>query len=166
MTVGVVLRSAVPADVDELLRVEREANLPALHEVFPPDEFPYPDAEVRDRWARVLRDPCYDVMLAVDDGALVGFVAWRGAVVEHLGVHPSVQRRGLAGLLLARAVPSISPELPSLWVLVDNAGARAFYTQLGWRATGRARRAEFPPYPHEVELRAPDPSTGDDAPVA
>jgi hypothetical protein len=34
-----VLGPAVTADVEELLRVEREANLPALHDVSPP----YPD---------------------------------------------------------------------------------------------------------------------------
>lgn len=35
-----MLRPAVTADVEELLRVEREANLPALHDVFRPEQFP------------------------------------------------------------------------------------------------------------------------------
>jgi len=35
-----VLRPAVTANVEELLRVEREAKMPALHAVFPPEQFP------------------------------------------------------------------------------------------------------------------------------
>jgi ribosomal protein S18 acetylase RimI-like enzyme len=155
------LRSAVTTDVEELLRVEREANLPALGHVFPPEQFPYPDDGVRRRWADVLADPTCSVTVALvgdepADEEVVGFVAWRGGVVEHVGVHPSYQRRGLATRLLAHATGRMTRDVtPSLWVLVDNDGARSLYSRLGWAETGRHRRAEFPPFPDEIELLAP-----------
>jgi ribosomal protein S18 acetylase RimI-like enzyme len=149
----VVLRAAVADDVDALLRVERDANLRALAHVFPPERFPYPERDVRLRWARVLDDADFSVTVAERDAAVVGFVAWRGDVVEHLGVDPEDQRRGLGTRLLAHAAEAIASPA-RLWVLVDNEGARALYSRLGWSPTGREQPAEFPPYPAEIELQA------------
>lgn len=148
----VALRAGDVRDVDDLLRVERAANLVALAHVFPPEQYPYPDDDVRERWLRVLHDPLAQVAVAERNGEVVGFVAWRRDVVEHLGVHPDAQRRGVGTRLLTHAVSAIGSS-PRLWVLVDNSNARAMYSSLGWAATGHERRAEFPPYPAEVELR-------------
>jgi hypothetical protein len=39
-----------------------------------------------------------------------------------------------------------------LWCLEQNSRALGFYKHLGWTPTGRRRRAEFSPYPAEIEL--------------
>lgn len=147
------LRDATPSDADLLLSLERAANVPALPHIFPPDEYPYPDDDVRARWVSVLGDPSYDCHIAGVDGAEVGFVAWRDTTIHHLGVLPSAQRAGVGGALMQAALDAIAAEhaVARLWVLHENHAAIAFYEATGWTPTGASQTAEFPPYPVEVE---------------
>lgn len=150
----VQLRLATADDVETLVLLERACGLDALGHVFPPEQFPYPEAEVRQRWAGRLADAAATTVLAVD-GAPVGFVCVRRGVVEHLGVDPARQRRGVGGQLLAEAVRVARAEgfgEVALWCLVDNHRALGFYARFGWVATGIRQRAEFPPYPVEERL--------------
>ena len=149
---GIALRRAGGSDAEQLTVVEREAGLAALGHVFPPDRYPYPTAEVRARWQRVLSEPHAACLVAQREGEIVGFLAWQGDTVEHLAVHPSTMRRGVATVLLGQALDEIWADHPEarLWVLRDNQVARAFYR--GWTPTGLTRRAEFPPFPHELQL--------------
>lgn len=157
MTEPAVVRPATPADAAALAELEREANLPALAHVFPPDEHPFPTAEVEDRWRRVLADP--GVTVEVVDGIqgdLLAFVAYDERVLRHLAVHPTRWRRGWGRSLVERAVSRMGPG-PRLWCLVDNAGARSLYERFGWRPTGREQPAEWPPHPVEIEYARDEP---------
>ncbi|NHA68334.1 GNAT family N-acetyltransferase [Phycicoccus flavus] len=148
------IRPATPEDADRLTTVERAASLAALGHVFPPDEYPYPTDDVRARWVRTLADAAVTVLVLDDElrpGALVAFVAVDDTgCVRHLGVRPRSWGHGHARRMLEAA--NTRTDRPRLWVLEGNTRARGLYEHLGWRATGRSRAAEWPPYPTEVEL--------------
>jgi len=144
-------RLATTADVDRLVELERDANLIALAHVFPPEQYPYPTEAVRRRWREVLTSP--GVTVAVIDrpaGGLAAFVAFDPTLLRHLAVHPDHWGSGLARQAVAYAVERM--DAPRLWCLVENRRALGLYEHLGWRPTGRRQRAEFPPYPEEIEL--------------
>jgi GNAT superfamily N-acetyltransferase len=111
------------------------------------------DGDVRaDRlavWSARLRapDPGSHTVLAEDDQGLVGFAhtvfeadpSW-GALLDNLHVVPGRKRGGIGARLLAlsaRAVLDRSTGL-YLWVLEQNADARAFYEARGARCVERA----------------------------
>ena len=143
-------RRATPDHAVALRDLERAANLVGLAHVFPAAEFPFPDEAVLARWRATLVEPGVSVLLT--DGA---FTSWDAAGrLRHLAVHPDRWGTGLArqGIELAVAAIRAAGRTPSLWVLVANHRARGRYEHHGWEATGRARAAEWPPYPSEIEL--------------
>jgi putative acetyltransferase len=144
------LREATGVEADHLALLERSANLQALAHIFPPAQYPYPTDEVRDRWRQLLQDPSVHVGVAEDDSGLAAFVAFDDEVLRHLAVRPDLWGSGLARSAVNWARERVS--LQRLWCLERNSRALGFYTRLGWTPTGRRRRAEFAPYPAEVEL--------------
>lgn len=146
------LRRATPQDATALRDVERAASLQALGHVFPPEEHPYPDEGVLARWVATLDDPDVTVVVTEDDAGVSSFIAWDRTVVRHLGVRPDAWRRGLATRVLEHALATPDGSPSRLWCLAENHQALAFYAARGWVRTGRSRRAEFPPFPEEVEL--------------
>ena len=68
--------------------------------------------------------------VAVRRERILGFVALRGAKVEHLFVHPAVQSRGI-GKDLLDLVKQQRPEGFSLYTQVQNLKARRFYEREG-----------------------------------
>ena len=154
---GLRIRRARPDEARLLTRIERAAGEEHLEHLFPPEEFPYPVREVTDRWRRLLHDPATRVFVLVlrDEEDALGFVAFSGAEVLHLGVVPHRTRRGYGSALLEFAVREIhdsgEPEA-GLWVLTGNAGARAFYRSHGWADTGQHRPCRYPPHPEELRM--------------
>jgi GNAT superfamily N-acetyltransferase len=139
-----VFRPATTADADALTALERDTNLVALAHVFPDVTYPYD--EVRERWVRLLADPEVRVEVAGPSGRLDVYLAWDDQRLRHLGVRPEQWGRGLARRAVERA-----NGVRRLWVLRDNERARGFYEHLCWTTTGSEQRAEWPPYPVEVE---------------
>jgi GNAT superfamily N-acetyltransferase len=137
-------RPATAGDADALTELERDTNLVALAHVFP--EVPYPYDEVRERWLRLLGDPEVRVEVAGPSERLDVYLAWDEQRLRHLGVRPEQWGRGLARRAVERAAG-----VRRLWVLRDNQRARGFYEHLGWAPTGAEQRAEWPPYPVELE---------------
>jgi len=156
MTEPADLRAATPADAAALAELERAANLVALGHVFPADEHPFPAAEVEERWRRVLGEPDVTVEVVDGRGGLLAFVAYDERLLRHLAVHPTVWGRGWGRALVERAASRMGPH-PRLWCLVDNRRARSLYEHLGWRDTGRAQSAKWPPYPVEIEYERDEP---------
>jgi GNAT superfamily N-acetyltransferase len=150
----VTFRAATEGDVDLLTAVERAAGLAMLGHVFAPERYPYPTAEVAARWRRVLTATHLSCLVAIRAEDVVALVAWGGQTVEHLAVHPAHLRRGIGTALLQRALADLSTRHREarLWVLRDNHVARAFYSSQGWTASGLTRRAEFAPFPPELQL--------------
>ena len=72
----------------------------------------------------------------------VGFVAFNDDTVLHLGVVPHQTRRGYGSALLEFASLEIfagGESEASLWVLVGNEAARAFYRSHRWTDTADRR---------------------------
>ena len=91
----------------------------------------------------------------------VGFVAFDADTVRHVGVLPDHTRRGYGTALVEFAVQEIFADgapRAQLWVLVANAGARAFYATSGWSETADRRACEFPPAPPELRLERRNPA--------
>ena len=102
-------------------------------------------------WREELRDPGSDrdVLVVVDAGAVVGFVAVGAArdpgstpdvgEVQVLSLTPEAWGRGLATELLSAAVDRLARREFSeavTWVPVDNDRARRFFDERGWREDG------------------------------
>jgi GNAT superfamily N-acetyltransferase len=139
-----VFRPATRGDAVALAELERDTNLVALAHVFP--GVPYPEADVRARWERLVADPEVRVEVAGPAGRLDVYLAWDDERLRHLGVRPEKWGRGLGRQAVARA-----HGVRRLWVLAANDRARGLYEHLGWAPTGREQQAEWPPYPTELE---------------
>ena len=151
-------REALAGEDLALTRLERSANLLALGHVFPPDEYPYPTGEVRERWQGLLRDASVLVGVCEDAVGLTAVVAFDTELLRHLAVRPDAWGTGLARSALDWATRQAP--VRRLWCLEENTRALGFYGHLGWTPTGARQRAEFPPYPVEIELSRPSEGRG------
>jgi RimJ/RimL family protein N-acetyltransferase len=127
--------------------LQRAASLAGLSHIFPPEEFPYPDDAVRERW----RAFPGAVLVAEQDGAAVGLAAFADCRLHGLYVLPAVWGTGVARALhdsVLAALPDCAEV--KLWVLEDNRRARRFYEKHGWRRNGEQRIVEYPPSPLDV----------------
>jgi len=73
------------------------------------------------------------IWVAVDEAAVVGFLAIHDGHVNYLYVDPPAQNRGIGTLLLDKA-RALSPNGLTLFTHQRNAKARAFYERRGFRA--------------------------------
>jgi len=120
------IRTAAAEDADAIARLflASKATLTFLPIVHTDEETFWFIANV------VLRDQ--DVLVAVANGEIGGFIAMHADVVEHLYVRPDLLRRGIGSALLEQA----KQRLPSgfrLWVFQENVPARRFYEGHGLR---------------------------------
>jgi ribosomal protein S18 acetylase RimI-like enzyme len=118
------IRPARPGDADAVAEVfiasfDTLTFLPMLHT----------DEETIDFIANKVM-PEQEVLVAEENGTIVGFVAMDGDSLEHLYVHPDSQGRGVGSALLERAKERM-PRGFSLWVFQQNAQARRFYERHG-----------------------------------
>lgn len=126
MTDRLRIRTAAAEDADAIARLflASKATLTFLPIVHTDEETFWFIANV------VLRDQ--DVLVAVANGEIGGFIAMHADVVEHLYVRPDLLRRGIGSALLEQA----KQRLPSgfrLWVFQENVPARRFYEGHGLR---------------------------------
>jgi ribosomal protein S18 acetylase RimI-like enzyme len=157
---GLRIRRARPDESRLLTWLERAASEQALAHVFPPSQHPYPVAAVVRRWQRVLGDRLMRAYLLEVLDSPVGYVAFNGDTVHHLGVVPDYQRRGYGTALLEFACIEIyagGAREAFCWVLVENHAARAFYRGRGWLETGERRRSEYPPHPESLQMMHKNP---------
>lgn len=157
---GLRIRRARPDESRVLARIERLASEEHLEHLFPPEEHPFPVTQVTARWRRLLRDRTARVFVLDREDSPLGYVAFSGDTVLHLGVVPHRTRLGYGSALLQFACQEIfdsgNPEARA-WVLEGDAGARAFCRSLGWRETDQRRSAERPPRPREMLLTKRNP---------
>jgi RimJ/RimL family protein N-acetyltransferase len=134
-------------DAETHWRVQRDACLPALAHVFPPDEYPFPDAEVLARW----RGFTGLVLAAERDGTVVGIAGVEDCWLHGFYVRPEWWGTGVADELHAAALDAM-PDCAKLqlWVLEENHRARRFYEKRGWRLNGETRVVPYPPSPLDV----------------
>jgi len=107
-------------------------------------------AEREARWREAIPDPLTDVMVAVVDGAIVGFVSVGPAedddaspgTAELYAIYLEERAvgQGVGRALLERAVDGMRTAgfiQASLWVLDSNERARGFYERAGWAFDGK-----------------------------
>jgi ribosomal protein S18 acetylase RimI-like enzyme len=158
---GLRIRRARFDETRLLTQLERAASEAALAHVFPPDQHPYPTANVQRRWRRLLRDGRVRVHVLQLKDEPVGYVAFGDGWVHHLGVLPAYTRRGFGSALLEFAsleLFSTADREASLWVLTGNEVARAFYRAHQWAETDDIRRSEYPPHPEAIRMVRRNPA--------
>jgi RimJ/RimL family protein N-acetyltransferase len=150
-----LLRSAMIADLAELVEVQRSGSVHALNHIFPQEEYPFPEAQILARWAAEIGDPAVDVyVIEQPAGVIAGFVALRGSELLHFGTAIHMWGTGFASVAHQRVVQLwAATGVASAWLRVfeENRRARRFYEKMGWRCTRRLSRTSFPPYPVLVE---------------
>jgi GNAT superfamily N-acetyltransferase len=144
----VTIREAGAADAETLLEVQRSASLAALGHIYPPDRYPYPDAEVRERWLTFA-----GLVLLAEDGDPVGLAAVEPCWLAGLYVVPERWGSGVAAALHDEALAALRRfgcAEARLWVLEENQWARRFYERRGWREDGSTRVVPLRPHPLDV----------------
>jgi GNAT superfamily N-acetyltransferase len=151
------MRAATADDLAVLVWLERAASSAGLGHIFGPD-IPFPDGDVLARWALVLEEPGIVVVIDEVDGVPVGYAAFGDGWLRHLGVIPELWGTGRGQALHDYAVAGLDAgggRPFSLWVLVENHRARAFYRRLGWVETDVREVEVFVPYPIKMRLELP-----------
>ena len=148
-----MIREARHDEGEALAAVQRDASLAALAHIFPPELYPYPIDEIRQRWRDALADPETTVLVDESEVALVGVVGCRPRWLDGLYVTPAYWGRGVGRELHDEALDRLRQGGSTrchLWVLEQNDRARRFYERLGWRQNGDTRVVPFPPHPIDV----------------
>ena len=148
-----MIREARPDEAATLAAIQRDASLAALAHIFPPDEYPYPMAEVAERWEDALADGEVAVFVAEEDDAPVGVAMARAEWLDGLYVLPAWWSRGVGRALHDHVLEhhrAAGSKQCHLWVLEHNDRARGFYERLGWREDGTRRVVPFPPNPIDL----------------
>jgi RimJ/RimL family protein N-acetyltransferase len=142
------IRDSGPHEAELHLAIQREASVAGLAHIFPPDEYPFPEAEVLAQW----REFGGRVLVAERDGRPVGIAGIESEWLQGFYVVPDEWGGGVATALHAAAVEAIAAAHSEarLWCLEGNARARRFYERAGWRANGTSRIVPFPPHPIDI----------------
>jgi GNAT superfamily N-acetyltransferase len=126
------LRAAAAADADPIADVLLAARRTFL--AYAPLAHSEPDVR---GWVRDRLVAGGGVTVAVDGGAVVGFIAVadRGDArwIDQMYVDPARVGGGIGTRLLAHALATLAPPI-RLWTFQANAGARRFYERHGFRA--------------------------------
>jgi diamine N-acetyltransferase len=148
-----VIREARPEEAELLAGIQRDASVASFTHIYPPERYPYPIDDVRQRWVEALANPDLTVVVAEENGDAVGAAAYRADWLDGLYVVPGHWGRGVGAELhdhvLDRLRERGSPQC-HLWVLEENHRARRFYERRGWRPNGTTRVVPFPPNPLDV----------------
>ena len=154
-----VLRPMVEEDLDEVLLLQRKASIVALGHIFPQDQHPFPDDEVRKRWTEEIASSDVDCFLVLGpQGDAAGFAATRADELLHFGTAIQLWGSGLAD----RAHEEILDHLrgkgfADAWLRVfeENHRGRRFYERRAWVETGERTRTSFAPHPVLVHYARP-----------
>lgn len=151
------LRAATDADAQACLAVQRRSAVIGYAHIFPQHDYPFPGDVVHAEWVARLASPA-QVVVAVEDGDLIGTVSARPPHLEALFVVPEAWGTGVGTLLHDRALDLIAAAgcaVAELEVMADNARARRFYERHEWAPDGSRSISPFPPYPSLLGYRRP-----------
>ena len=142
-----MIRPSGREEAERHFEIQRAASLAAFARVYPPDRYPFPDEDVRERW----RAFPGRVLAAELDSVVVGVAAVDGCWLHGFYVLPERWGTGIADELHDAALAALAdcPEI-KLWTLEENPRARRFYEKRGWRLNGETRVVPFPPHPLDV----------------
>ena len=147
------LRDGVVGDAALAAAIQEHASVAGLAHIFPPERYPYPRAEIRERWEGLLGAGEHRVLVAERDGEAVGVLAVRSGWLDGLYVAPESWGTGVAAALHDAGLEqlrSLGETACRLWVLEENTRARRFYERRGWELDGTTRVVPYPPRPLDV----------------
>ena len=157
------VHEALPGDVGQIARIQRETWQLAYAELLPPEIFAeWDDTAAEESWAHALHAGPARLFVATEGAATVGFCAAGPAPAEELAgpdgalpanadtialvstllVEPRWGRRGHGGRLLATAAAAmreLGAQRGVAWVPEPDRVSQAFYTRVGWQPDGLAR---------------------------
>ena len=141
------IRRSSNEEAETHFALQRAASLAGLAHIYPPEQYPYPDDEIRRRW----RETTGMVLLAELAGEPVGVAMVEACWLHGFYVVPEAWGTGVAHALHDAALDAM-PDCAELklWVLEENRRARRFYEKHGWRQNGETRVVEYPPNPLDV----------------
>jgi GNAT superfamily N-acetyltransferase len=148
-----MIRRARPDEADTLLAIQREACVEAFPHIYPPEQYPFPDDDVRAVWREALADPDVEAYVAEEGGAPVGCVSVGDVFLRTLYVVPARWRSGVGTALHDLALGRLRArgcDEAKLWTLEENWTGRRFYENRGWTLNGETRVVPFPPNPTDV----------------
>ena len=134
MTEDLRIRSANPADADELLAIRREAILALAEEYGRVAAERWATAAQPDRAAKAIATN--SVWVTERGSKVVGWVEVRGATVESLYVSPAAAGLGVGSSLLSHAEQQIRDAGACIAYLDASPNAEAFYARQGYRRVG------------------------------
>ncbi len=70
-----MIRRSSPAEAETHFAIQRAASLAGLAHIYPPEQYPYPDEEIRRRWCETEGT----VLVCERDGEVVGVALSSGA---------------------------------------------------------------------------------------
>ena len=138
---------------EALAAIQRDASLAANAHIFPPDLYPFPTAEIVERWRDSLADNAVTVLVHEEAGSTVGVAGSRAEWLDGLYVLPKWWSRGVGRSLHDEVLErqrAAGVQRCHRWVLERNDRARRFYERLGWTENGDTRVVPFPPHPVDV----------------
>jgi GNAT superfamily N-acetyltransferase len=148
-----LIREARADEAEALAAIQRDASLAANAHIFPPDLYPFPTAEIVERWRDSLADNAVTVLVHEEAGSTVGVAGSRAEWLDGLYVLPEWWSRGVGRSLQDEVLVrqrAAGVQRCHLWVLERNDRARRFYERLGWTENGDTRVVPFPPHPVDV----------------
>lgn len=171
-TAGVRLRRAQLADAGAIALLHIASWREAYSAELPAPYLASLDEDARaEQWRTRMARPSTDVLLAEQDGALLGFCAHGPAhdpdgsltsawEIYSLHVQPRLRGGGIGTILFNEGLASGHREgsaLLTLWVVATNAAARRFYEGKGMQPDGAAKNRELAPgiTLHEVRYSVP-----------
>jgi ribosomal protein S18 acetylase RimI-like enzyme len=148
----VQLRRATPGDRDAIARLHADSWRASYRGIYTDEYLDHAAADERlavwrERFASW--DPQWICIVGELDGEVSGFAhtvpdddpQW-GALLDNLHVAPTIKRRGHGRALMRATARALLDEhagsMLHLWVLEENAGARAFYERVGGAVEERA----------------------------
>jgi GNAT superfamily N-acetyltransferase len=148
-----LIREARADEAEALAAIQRDASLAANAHIFPPDLYPFPTAEIVERWRDSLADNAVTVLVHEEAGSTVGVAGSQAEWLDGLYVLPEWWSRGVGRSLHDEVLErqrAAGIQRCQLWVLERNDRARRFYERLGWTENGDTRVVPFPPHPVDV----------------
>ncbi|MGW5717029.1 N-acetyltransferase family protein [Amycolatopsis sp. NPDC003865] len=128
-----MIREATVADAPAIGEVHVRSWQAAYAGLIPADFLARLSAESRAAsWARHLENGAGPVLVAEEDGVVVGFAAFGPGRLFALYLLPEHWGRGLGRALHDRVVEELPGDSAVLWVLSTNERAKAFYARQGW----------------------------------
>jgi len=137
------VRAATTDEAEQLFEVQRAASLAGLAHIYPPEQYPYPDDAVLERW----RTFAGTILVAEHGARILGVAGIEDDWLLGFYVRPEAWGTDVAHTLHAAA---LEQGIARLWCLEHNHRARHFYEKRGWATNGESRVVEYPPHPLDV----------------